>query len=353
MTMPMTKKLLILGTGSMAASHAKAFKLDPSIEIVAAVEPNKDRLAAFAKEFAIAETFTDLDAAIAWGGFDAAANVTPDAVHHPTTMKLLAARKHVLCEKPLATVYPLAEEMADAAETAGVINMVNLTYRASPALQTARTMVAGGEIGQLMHIEADYLQSWLVGTHWGDWRTEDRWLWRLSSEHGSKGVVGDIGIHIIDFATYAAASDITSMTSRIKTFHKAPGDKIGPYTLDANDSFVMSVELANGALGTIQATRWATGNFNELRLGLYGTEGALRVHTDGKASSLSLCAGADINTQTWREVDCPPCPTTYQRFSAALASGVNGDPDFRRAANIQRVLDLCLENSGTGTITIA
>src|SRR5581483_3360360 len=193
----MTTRLLILGTGAMARSHATAFAAEPDIEIVAAVEPDKKRLAAFAKEFGIRKRFADLDAALDWGRFDAATNVTPDAVHHPTTMKLIAAGKHVLCEKPLATVYPLALEMADAAEKAGLINMVNLTYRASPALQRAREWVKSGRIGNLRHFEASYLQSWLVSRHWGDWRTGPQWLWRLSTKHGSNGVVGDIGIHII------------------------------------------------------------------------------------------------------------------------------------------------------------
>jgi predicted dehydrogenase len=335
-------KLLIIGTGSMARTHVLAFKQEADIEIVATVETNAERRAAFAEEHGIPEKFDELDAAIAWGKFDAAVNVTPDPVHYPTTMKLIAARKHVLCEKPLATEYPLAREMADAAEKAGILNMVNLTYRASPALQKARTMVQAGEIGELRHLEADYLQSWLVGKHWGDWHSEDRWLWRLSTGHGSKGTVGDIGIHVVDFATFAAASDIAWLSSRVKTFHKAKGDQIGKYKLDANDSFVMSTELRNGALGTIQATRFATGNANELRVSLYGDKGGLRVHTDGKASTLSACLGAAIDTNTWKEVKCPAVPTTYQRFAAALRTGKNGDPSFRRAANIQEVLDACL-----------
>ena len=347
-------RLLILGTGNMAAAHARAFALEPTIKIVGAVEPNKQRLAAFGKEFGIRHRFASLDDALDWGKFDAVANVTPDAVHHPTTMKLIAAGKHVLCEKPLATVYPLAREMADAAEKAGVINMVNLTYRASPALQKAREIVTSGKLGTIRHFEASYLQSWLVGNHWGDWRTEDRWLWRLSTRHGSNGVVGDVGIHIIDFATFGLGSDISSLASRVKTFHKAEGDRIGDYPLDANDSFVMTAELRNGALGTIQATRFATGNANELRLSIFGDEGALRVHTDGKISSLEICAGADIDKNLWRKVRCPKAPTTFHRFALALDSGVNGDPDFRRAADMQRILDLCLEAGQTGrSITIA
>jgi predicted dehydrogenase len=345
-------KLLILGTGSMAAAHAANFKKIRGVKLVAAVETNAERRAAFAAEHRIPNTFADLESAIRWGEFDAATNVTPDAVHYPTTMQLIAAGKHVLCEKPLATDYPHALKMTKAAEKAGIINMVNLTYRASPALHKARAMVLGGELGTVRHFEASYRQSWLVGKAWGDWQTEDRWLWRLSTGHGSKGVVGDIGVHIIDFATFAAGSDVAAMAPVVRTFHKAPRDKIGKYKLDANDSFAMTAELANGALGFIQATRFATGHLNDLDVTISGDKGAVQVHTDGRNSWLKVCRGADIDAATWREVKCPAVPTTYQRFAAAVASGKNGDPSFRRAAEVQKVLDAVLK-AGEGKKALA
>lgn len=334
-------KILILGTGSMAVSHATAFKNAPDTTLVAAVETDAARREAFGAQFGITHLFADLESAIAWGEFDAVANVTPDAVHYPTTMRLIAAGKHVFCEKPLATSYPLALEMAEAAEAKGLINMVNFTYRNSPALQKARELVRAGAIGELRYFEASYLQSWLVSQAWGDWRSESRWLWRLSSQHGSKGVLGDVGVHIVDFASFGADTDIVAVESRLKTFHKAEGDKIGEYPLDANDSAVMTAETTNGALGTITATRFATGHANDLTLRLFGTTGALDIRTNGKDSSLKICEGPAIDSFAWQEVDCPPVPTTYERFAAACNSGVNGEPDFRRAAEVQRILDLC------------
>jgi len=346
-------KILILGTGSMAVNHAEAFNLAPNCSVVAAVETDPARREAFGKQFEITNLFGDLESAIAWGEFDAVANVTPDAVHYPTTMRLLQAGKHVFCEKPLATSYPLALEMAETAEAKGVINMVNFTYRNSPALQKARSLVASGAIGEIRHFEASYLQSWLVGKQWGDWRTESRWLWRLSEQHGSKGVLGDVGVHIVDFASYAADSDIANVDSRLKTFHKAEGDRIGDYALDANDSAVMTAELTNGALGTITATRFATGHANDLTLLLFGTAGAIELKTDGRASSLRICSGEDIDTQTWKDVECPPVPTTYERFAEACNTGVNGDPSFRRAADIQRILDLCFAQNAASNLKAA
>ena len=174
----------------------------PECRIVACVDLVPGRAEKFAAANGIAQHFESLEAALAWGEFDAAINATPDGVHMATTLALLAAGKHVFCEKPLAPSYPDALAMTEAAEKAGLVNMVNLTYRNSPALQQARKMVEAGEIGELRHVEATYRQSWLVGKAWGDWRTEDQWLWRLSTRHGSTGVLGDVGIHILDFATY-------------------------------------------------------------------------------------------------------------------------------------------------------
>ena len=230
--------------------------------------------------------------------------------------------------------------MADAAEAAGVINMVNLTYRASPALQKARAMVVAGEIGELRHMDASYFQSWLVGRHWGDWQTEDRWLWRLSSAHGSKGVLGDVGIHVLDFATYALQA--TSPRSRAGRATRRQ-HRIGAYPLDVNDSAVMSVELRNGALGVIRrrGTRPAASTPPPLAL---RHQGALRVMTDGKVSSLAACLGADIDTQTWRPVE-PPVETTTSASPRPSAQDQQR-PDFRRAADLQRVLDLCLGQWG-------
>lgn len=346
-------RLLILGTGGMAETHAERFGAIDGVSIVATVDPNEERLVDFSNRHKVGQRFADLDAALAWDEFDSVANVTPDAVHYPTTMRLIAAGKHVFCEKPLATAHPFAWEMADAAEARGIVNMVNLTYRASPALHRAREMVLAGTLGVVRHFDASYMQSWLVSSQWGDWRSEDRWLWRLSTQHGSKGVVGDIGIHIIDFATYAAASDVAAFSPRVKTFHKAPGDRIGVYTLDANDSFVMTAELRNGALGSIEATRFGTGHANDLHVGLYGDKGAAIIQTNGAESSLRVCLGPDIDTNTWREEPFEPVPTTYQRFAAAVAAGINGDPSFRRAADLQRVLDLVLAAGASDDVKVS
>jgi predicted dehydrogenase len=342
-------RLLILGTGGMANNHAEAFAKIPGVTLAAGVDTRPEPLAAFAAKHGIAQTFTSLDDALAWGEFDAATNVTPDAAHHATTLPLLAAGKHVLCEKPLATNAADAAEMAASAAMAGVVNMVNLTYRNVPALQQAARMVRDGALGPIRHFEASYLQSWLTQPAWGDWKTESQWLWRLSTAHGSKGVLGDVGIHILDFATFIAGEQATEVSARLATFDKAPGNQIGEYSLDANDSATMQLRLSGGALGVVHATRFASGHLNDLRLRIYGDRGGLEVRFENATSALSACLGDDMPTATWRPVDCPPVPTVYDRFIAAIRGDGVAEPDFARGAALQVLLDRAEDSARDGS----
>jgi predicted dehydrogenase len=335
-------RLLILGTGGMANQHAKHFATIKGVTLVGGVDVDPKRLEAFNTTHSIPNGFPSLDAALAWGKFDAVANVTPDAVHHPTSIAALKAGKHVFCEKPLATDHTKAMEMTEVAEASGLVAMVNLTYRNVAQLQKAREIVTSGQIGAVKHVEASYLQSWLVSKAWGDWRTENQWLWRLSKKHGSNGVLGDIGVHILDFASFGSGLEIEHVFARLKTFDKAEGNKIGEYELDANDSFTMAVDFNNGALGVIHASRWATGHFNELRLRVYGEKGGVEVQHRHDGSRLRVCLGPDIETGTWSEMEVPPVPTNYQRFAEAVAAGKGVEPSFRHATNLQKVIDLAV-----------
>jgi predicted dehydrogenase len=351
----MSKKirLLILGTGGMARAHATHFKGDPRVELVGCSDVVPGRAEEFAKTHGISKSFTSLEDAIKWGEFDAAANVTPDAIHHPTTMQLLKAKKHVFCEKPLAEDFPLADEMATTADKAGLINMVNLTYRNDAALHAAKKLFDDGKIGTLRHVEATYRQSWLVGDHWGHWKDHHMWLWRLSSKHGSKGVLGDVGIHILDYATFVTGALPVSIQSRLKTFDKAPPTNvIGDYPLDANDTAMMMGEFGNGAQLMVQATRFMTGYDNVLDLKIFGTEGAVEITHRQGWNEVRACTGANIHTQAWQTLNPEPVETNYRKFINAIASGKNGDPDFRRAADLQKILDVSFEANAAGSAQV-
>jgi len=337
-------RLAIIGTGGMAAQHAQQFGAVHGCKIVAACDIDADRVEAFAATHSIPSAFSDVDKLLAAPDIEAVSIVTPDAFHAPLSLAAIAAGKHVLCEKPLALTYADAKRMTIAANKAGVVNMVNLSYRDWPAIQAVAKLVAGGTIGELRHVEASYLQAWLASKAWGDWRTMPTWLWRLSRKHGSNGVLGDVGVHIVDFATFPAGP-ISKVYCQLKTFPKAKGNRIGKYIMDANDSAVINTTFKNGAIGTIHTTRWCGGHANRLFLKIAGTLGSVEIDSDRSTSSYRICSGADLDTNTWIDVEAPATPNNYARFIRAIRTGKPDLPTFQQGADAQRILDACLLSS--------
>jgi predicted dehydrogenase len=134
----------------------------------------------------------------------------------------------------------------------------------------------------------------------------------------------------------------------MRTFHKAEGERLGEYTLDANDSAVMLVEMESGALGTIHTSRWATGQKNSLRLRVYCEKGALVVDLDKSWDTLDICRGSDVDKAEWKTLKCPKTPKIYQRFIDSIMSGQNDQPDYGRGAQVQKLLDLSFESDKAG-----
>lgn len=334
-------RIAIVGTGGMANAHAKAFQAVRGCKLVAGVDVDPGRVRDFCTCYGITAAYGSVAELLKQCDFDAASVVTPDSFHVPCALPLVKAGKHVLCEKPIAPTAPEGLKLVKAAERAGVINMINFSYRNSPVLHTARDLVAAGRLGRIMHFEAHYLQTWLTSPVWGDWKTTPAWLWRLSTAHGSKGVLGDIGVHIVDLATYVADQKVTSLNARLKTFDKAPGGRVGEYVLDANDSAYLRVGLSGGGMGVISTTRWATGQPNSLALSLYGDKGGLRLDLDKSRSELDVCLGKNVAKAHWETVKCRPTPTMYDRFIRSIKSGRNDASDFRRGWEVQKVLDAC------------
>ena len=230
--------------------------------------------------------------------------------------------------------------MRDAARARGVVTHVNFSYRNAPCAQAAARLIRDGGIGRVLHVESSYLQGWLLQDTWGDWRTTDSLTWRLSRKHGSAGTLGDIGCHIYDL-TALLCGEITEISCRMATFDKGiKGNRVGQYVLDANDSFVSTVKTAGGAMGTVDATRWAAGHVNSLRVRVFGDKGAVDVDLDRSVTTYRLARSKrPMREASWKDVAAVRTPTQYQRFVAAVQSGVSDESDFANGARIQACLE--------------
>ncbi|MEU8054356.1 Gfo/Idh/MocA family oxidoreductase [Micromonospora oryzae] len=216
---------------------------------------------------------------------------TPGDSHAEIALAALAAGKHVLCEKPLANTVAEAREMAAAAvaaQAAGVRSMCGFTYRRVPAVTLMRQMVAEGRLGTIRHVRAAYLQDWIVDPQFP-------LVWRLQKDKAGSGALGDIGAHIIDMTQYVTGQRITGVSAITETFVKqrplpaeysglaaqaagngvadGQGPDMGPVTVD--DAAVFVARLDDGALATYEASRFATGRKNALRVEINGSLGTL------------------------------------------------------------------------------
>ncbi|MER7272290.1 Gfo/Idh/MocA family oxidoreductase [Micromonospora sp. WMMD712] len=216
---------------------------------------------------------------------------TPGDSHAEIALAALAAGKHVLCEKPLANTVAEAREMAAAAvaaQASGVRSMCGFTYRRVPAVTLMRQMIADGRLGTIRHVRAAYLQDWIVDPQFP-------LVWRLQRDKAGSGALGDIGAHIIDMTQYVTGQRITGVSAITETFVKqrplpaeysglaaqaagdgaadGPGPETGPVTVD--DAAVFVARLADGALATYEASRFATGRKNALRIEINGSLGTL------------------------------------------------------------------------------
>jgi predicted dehydrogenase len=208
---------------------------------------------------------------------------SPGDTHADIAIAALDAGKHVLCEKPLANTVEEARAMAAAAERAaarGVRSMVGFSYRRVPALVLARRLVAEGRLGQVRHVRAAYLQDWIVDP-------EFPLVWRLRKETAGSGALGDIGAHIVDMAQYLTGDVLTGVSALTETFIKerplpdaagglsgsSAGAGRGEVTVD--DAALFLGRFAGGALATFEATRFAVGRKNALRIELNGSLGSL------------------------------------------------------------------------------
>jgi predicted dehydrogenase len=201
--------------------------------------------------------------------------------HYDVVMAALAAGKHVLCEKPLANSLEQAREMAEAAEKAGVVNMVNFNYRRVPAVQLAKQLIAEGKVGEIRHWRAVYLQDWINDP-------EFPLVWRLQKDLAGSGALGDIAAHSVDLAHFLVGP-IAEVTGALSTFIKerpletASGggtglsnvgsSELGQVTVD--DAAMLLARFENGATGTFEATRLAPGRRNRNSFEINGSKGSI------------------------------------------------------------------------------
>ena len=355
----------LVGYAFMGAAHSQAWRtaphafdlpLRPVLAALCGRDPGATQAAA--RRYGFASTETDWHVLLERDDVQLIDVCTPGDSHAEISVAALDAGKHVLCEKPMANSVAEAEAMAAAAARAqarGVRSMVGFNYRRVPALALARELIAAGRVGEIRHVRASYLQDWLADPAFP-------LTWRLQREHAGSGALGDLGSHVVDLTQYLTGQLISGVSAVTATFvpeRPVPGGegRTGPVTVD--DAVAFTARLEAGALATVEATRFATGRKNALRIEVNGSRGSLAFDLE-RLNELEFCdATQDAATQGFRRILVtepghpylsawwPPGHVlgwehtfTHQvrDLVTAIAKGAGPEPSFADGLQVQHVL---------------
>jgi len=275
----------LIGYGFMGKAHSNGYlsapkyfnlKAEPVLKVLCGLEA--DVAEAFADQWGWESATTDWKEVVGRDDIDLVDISTPNNVHKAIAVAAAKAGKHILCEKPLAMNAAEGEAMVEAAAAAKVVNMVNHNYRRVPAVALAKQMIDAGELGDIYHFRGVYLQDWIVDPKFP-------LVWRLRKELTGSGVHGDLNAHIIDLALWLVGP-IAEVTGMMKTFiterplpasegslSASPSGTMGKVTVDDAAAFLARFE--NGAIGTFESSRFATGRKNGQRFEINGSKGSI------------------------------------------------------------------------------
>ncbi len=362
-------RVAMIGYQFMGRAHANAwrqagrfFELPAEPELAVLCGRSKGPLEGAAAKLGFAETATGWQDVVRRQDIDVVDVCTPGDSHAEIAIAAAKAGKAVLCEKPLANTVADAERMRDAAVTAGVIHMVCHNYRRAPAVALAKRILASGRLGRLHHWRGSYLQDWIVDPAFPR-------VWRLEKARAGSGALGDIASHSIDLARHLVG-EITEVSGLLETFvpERPLPEGGGMGAVDVDDAALALLRFENGAIGSVEGTRFAPGRKNHNRFEVNGSRGSLAFDLE-RMNELELYeeSGAESGFRTILATDAshpyveswwPPghilgyehtfVHTVVDFVRAVAAGGGHGvTPDFEDGLRNQRVLDAIERSAGS------
>ncbi|MHA6485478.1 Gfo/Idh/MocA family protein [Paenibacillus sp. strain BS8-2] len=278
----------MVGYKFMGKAHSNAYRalpmffpkaVQPEMKVICGRDP--EGLEAARAQFGWEQAETDWKKLVNRTDIDLIDINAPSDAHKAIALAAAEAGKHIFCEKPLALTLEDSREMLAAAEKAGVKHMVGFNYRFAPAVQLAKKIISDGRLGQIYHFRGVFLQDWILDPSFP-------LVWRLQKEIAGSGSHGDLGAHVIDMARFLVGefSEVIGMSDTFvkqrpiasaMTGLSAKGgasEEMGDVTVD--DATVFMARFDNGAMGSIEATRFAAGHRCTNAFEINGSKGSIK-----------------------------------------------------------------------------
>ncbi|MGR3661443.1 MAG: Gfo/Idh/MocA family protein [Paracoccaceae bacterium] len=276
----------VIGTGFIGTVHVWALRR-LGVRICGVLGSSPERGTARAKEMAVARAYASLDELLDDPNVEAVHVTSPNHAHYPQVKRILAAGKHVICEKPLAMTAAQSAEMVSLAEKSGRICAVCYNTRFYPLNQHAHQMVADGGLGEIRLVTGHYLQDWLA--------KDTDWNWRLETDKGGAlRAVGDIGTHWIDLASFITGLKPTAVFAELSTFIPERKKPVGPVEtfaktgqgktetrlIETEDAAQILLRFENGARGSLTVSQVSPGRKNVMQWDIAGSAGSAAWHSE-------------------------------------------------------------------------
>jgi predicted dehydrogenase len=274
----------IIGSGMMGPIHTEALRRLGYVEVVALAEATEELARTKSQALHIPKGYADYRKLIADPEIDVVHNCTPNSVHFEVSKAIIAAGKHIVSEKPLATTAKESAELVELAAKAGVVNAIHFNYRNYPLVQNMRAMVKAGELGRLFLVHGSYLQDWLILDSDYNWRVEP-------GAGGESRAVADIGSHWFDTVQFVTGDPVVEVMADLSIVHKTrkkPKQAMETYTgkvltaadysevpVATEDAATILFRTRSGAPGSLVVSQVSAGRKNRLYLELDYAKGAL------------------------------------------------------------------------------
>ena len=348
----------IIGVGFMGGVHARAVRASgATVAVIAASRPERASSAAAAlRADSVAETAEEL---IARDDVDVVHICTPNDLHAPLAELALAAGKHVVCEKPMASDLRAARAMAAAAATSGLVTSVSFVYRYYSTVREARARVEQGEAGRLHLLHGSYLQDWLSSPQDTDWRVDPE-------RGGASRAFADIGVHWCDLVEFVSGHRIVRLTARLLTAHNPRGAAGNQIPVGTEDAAAVLFETDQGALGSVVISQVSPGRKNRLWFSLDGADASLSVNQElpeslwigTRDASYLVPRGSQITSAAASAYDVlpPGHPQGYQdcftafvgdTYAAIGGNSPDGLPSFEDGLRATRITDSVLVSAAS------
>jgi predicted dehydrogenase len=270
----------VIGSGFIGTVHIEALRRI-GVQVRGVLGSTQERAAARATQLGVAHAYASLEDLLADDRVDVVHVTSPNHLHHPQVRQILAAGRHVICEKPLAMTSAESAELLDLATAGGRVHAVNFNIRFYPLNQHLQEAIGAGSLGDVRLVTGHYFQDWLL--------LDTDWNWRLEPEFGGAlRAVGDIGSHWLDLMTFVTGQPVVAVMADLATFIPTRRQPAGPVEtfsteratdtvareIRTEDTATILLRFANGARGTVAISQISAGRKNSLRYEIDGSVGA-------------------------------------------------------------------------------